>query len=1468
VDKRAKYKAVSNKVLYEIIICIDETDEEYIKDFSGAKDVWEGLRAKYSKIRPQTIREDLKKLVNYKLDSGTSVEDAWTELRQIRRRIGIANPAKMKAITETELFEYLLGGLPDEYSTTRAALDAQINLDVHEKLLVLQNHQDQLRATAAVSVEGNALAAKDDSRSISLKRERSRHRSNERTCYLCGGKRHQVRDCELWEGLAAIARREIRRAKNQTTQKGSRKSSHKSHGTKAKGYDKGHVANSESEGSREDKDKGSESSSDDESSTDEEYAAISRDAIGKIPRSRWAADSGATSHMTDQPRLFRGPLISIPRRTIRVGGGKLYSNQMGIVEMRAESGSMLLDKVLFVPRLGVNLLSTRKICSQDHITGAFDDKNMWFTRHGKRIIKADISDGIYIVSWIAKGLQETAFLAKDSYTNLYTNLDQENSSDDASDTYTRKLHRPRKDIANTNDGKDKLSNNDLKRYTLMHRRFGHCGPEKLRRLHRVSNITKIRVPGHAMRSPCGVCKLAKLKKTIHKQLSPWKDRILELVSIDACGPLPKSLRGNTIFGQIVDNASRKEWSIAAKSRDELVMKLRHWKTRVENECGLKVGRVRVDNASEFVSLVKDWSQKEGLTHEASTVYQSNQNGLVERAIQTAEGDARAMLIDARLPIEFWDEAVEARTYLRNRLPGGVELCTDNYTLSPEQAYSGKMEVDVNHIRVFGSKCYSYVDPKSLPKGGRTDKLMPRGRVGVFMGYSDNTTKQFKVYAPDLGYTTRSASVVWDEGIVGGTIDLKVRGPNSQGTPCELPDRNPVGRPKQEETLQIVTPPSTEKLNNFSVVIPAKTQEIDQSESRVDLTRPPGEIKGCVQSPENQQPITPKANEKAPTDPTPQGQGLVERLVQKEEPKRKEPELAQTRPYDLRKRKASDSIDDRQAKIIRAMLALVQDKEMGGQEIALLAATGTIQGIRIPQSYDEAVNDPENAEQWKAAIQEEIASLKSNNTWEEERLPKSANTVSTKWVFTVKLTVNGEVERFKARLVARGFSQVWGEDFHETFAPTVRMDTLRIFLAIVAAENLECRQFDIKNAFTESKLRERVFLSAPQGVEVRKGHVLRVLRSLYGLKQAARDWNTLARQFLVEIGFQQSLAEPCLYTHNQKGIIVLLYVDDIPAAARQSKQLDWLYAKLSSRFNTKDLGGISKILGARVTRNRKSRELWIDQEQYLRITLDHLGYNEPPHKEKHIPANGYDKLLAAKQGETLTDEKEYQRAIGSVMYGMIYTRPDIAFTTGRLSQHLKGPVQRHYGGLKELLRYIGTTINQKIRYGPSTTRDLVVYTDADWAGDKTDRKSTSGFVVMLYGGPVCWASRKQTSVATSSTESEYIALSTGAKQAVWIGQVIRDMGFPDYIGSDPNNVSIKGDNQGSLALVKNPHLHERSKHIDIQYHYIRDLEEKGKIKVSYIPTTDMVADGLTKPLGRIAFNRFRELIGISVKITTK
>jgi hypothetical protein len=214
-----------------------------------------------------------------------------------------------------------------------------------------------------------------------------------------------------------------------------------------------------------------------------------------------------------------------------------------------------------------------------------------------------------------------------------------------------------------------------------------------------------------------------------------------------------------------------------------------------------------------------------------------------------------------------------------------------------------------------------------------------------------------------------------------------------------------------------------------------------------------------------------------------------------------------------------------------------------------------------------------------------------------------------------------------------------------------------------------------------------------------------------------------------------------------------------------------------------------------------------------------------------------------------------------MYAMVHTRPNIAFVLGKLSQYMQDPSEKHWIYLKALMRYIRSTIHIRLRFGHGGSPKLMVYTDADWAGQKSDRKSTSGGVAMLYGGPISWLSKVQRSVATSSTESEYIAQSTNAKTTQWLAQVLRDIGSPNLIDNDGKTVQMLADNQGAIALAKNPHLHQRSRHIDICYHYVRDLVSKGKVKIDYIPTAKMVADGFTKPLERIAFERFKDQLGM-------
>jgi hypothetical protein len=516
-----------------------------------------------------------------------------------------------------------------------------------------------------------------------------------------------------------------------------------------------------------------------------------------------------------------------------------------------------------------------------------------------------------------------------------------------------------------------------------------------------------------------------------------------------------------------------------------------------------------------------------------------------------------MLKEARLPMEFWDEAAEADVYLRNRTNTGPTI--DDRQVSPEEAFTGTIP-SIDYIRVWGSKCYSHINPKTIPSNQRHDKLVDRGRVGVFMGYSDTTTKQLKVYSPELGYTFRTSRVIVDEETAGGTIDLRIRnckvGP--QGTPNVLEDRRPRGRPKRELAVQPVNPiaaqptsPTTPKTIPVVEIPPfVPPPNIPKFSEDDDIEGEDGKANQSTTKDESQ-----SNSEEIPT-PRKDDSTRMAGEMDSPRPTSLEPDVQMEeapRYFTRSKRKRSNSLneeDERLAKIVKAMLAQLQQAKT---ETAFPAQI--VQGIKIPLTYKEAINDPKYSEQWKAAMREEMLSLAANGTWKEVIPPKGANQVSTKWVYTIKTKVDGTIERFKARLVARGFSQVYGQDYTDTFALTVRMDTLRLFLAMVAREDLDCSHFDIKNAFTESHLAEEIYLSPPNGMEIKKGYVLQALKSLYGLKQAARDWNLLCKKNLLKWGFKQSLADPCLFIHQEREIQLLIYVDDILAAAKNQEQID-------------------------------------------------------------------------------------------------------------------------------------------------------------------------------------------------------------------------------------------------------------------------------------------------------------------------
>ncbi|KAI1001928.1 hypothetical protein K3495_g6279 [Podosphaera aphanis] len=521
----------------------------------------------------------------------------------------------------------------------------------------------------------------------------------------------------------------------------------------------------------------------------------------------------------------------------------------------------------------------------------------------------------------------------------------------------------------------------------------------------------------------------------------------------------------------------------------------------------------------------------------------------------------------------------------------------------------------------------------------------------------------------------------------------------------------------------------------------------------------------------------------------------------------------------RKRSHIDSGDnpagfDRETyKRIKAYIAqLESEQEFTNPESAFSCFPGT--EIPIPRSYDQAIADSIYGEKWKKAVSEGLDGIFANGTFEEEIPPDGANIVGMKWIFTIKFLYDGSIERFKARLVVRGFSQIYGQDFTETFAPTVWADTLQVFLTIVAAEDLEAEQFDIKLAFTEATPREYLYCRPPAGVPIQMHHVWRPQRSLYGLKQAARDWNQLARSFLLQIGFKQSSSDPYLFTLSSRQLILLLYFDDISISARDSNEIRWFEKLLTNKFKTTSLGEMKKILGMRITRERSNRTLYLDQKQYLETILDRFGINEPRRRGRFVLLKGYDLIQPSTSGDVRVNASEYQQIIGSMTHAMVYTRPDICYSTGKFSQFMSYPVEHHAYGAKGVLQYLKDTVDSQLRFGPVDGQDdkLSMFSDADLASDRSDRKSTSGFAARLYGGLVSWGSRKLTSVATSSTESEYVSQPMCAKQAFWLGQVLRDIGYGEYIGKIPSQVHMMGDNQGAIALAKDPRLHEQSKHI--------------------------------------------------------
>lgn len=513
----------------------------------------------------------------------------------------------------------------------------------------------------------------------------------------------------------------------------------------------------------------------------------------------------------------------------------------------------------------------------------------------------------------------------------------------------------------------------------------------------------------------------------------------------------------------------------------------------------------------------------------------------------------------------------------------------------------------------------------------------------------------------------------------------------------------------------------------------------------------------------------------------------------------------------------------------------------------------------PKNIKEALSSSAGS-QWELAAKAEFESLMENETWELVKLPPGRKPIGCKWVFKLKMNPDGTVDRYKARLVAKGYSQVEGVDYSETFAPVAKFPSIRAILALAASEDMEIHQMDVKTAFLNGTLDEEIYMDQPEGFRVpgKEGLVCKLKKSLYGLKQAPRAWNVAIHAYLRCLGMQQSNVDHCVYIKkwNNHTLWMVIYVDDLILASDSMQLLEEVKRALKSGFKMTDLGELKHFLGIQVAREREKRKIWLSQQHYITQILRKYGMQDC--KSVKTPLDTSQKLQKTMQPKNEEEKQQmsaipYRQAVGSLIYAMQGTRPDIAAAIGSVSQYMENPGMQHWTAVKRILRYLQGTRDLALWIGGEKP---LGYSDADWAGCLDTRRSTTG-ALWLIGGAVSWQSKKQATTALSSTEAEYMALTAAAKDGIWLRALLQSLGRPVE-----SPLVILEDNQGAIALAKNPVSHARSKHIDVRYHFIREALERGEIKLEYCSTADMAADVLTKALSAQKVMEFREKMGLA------
>lgn len=920
-----------------------------------------------------------------------------------------------------------------------------------------------------------------------------------------------------------------------------------------------------------------------------------------------------------------------------------------------------------------------------------------------------------------------------------------------------------------------------------HQRFGHISNNTIKRMIKDKLVNGLELTNEANPShTCEACALGKCKNASHPTRNTPKSTVAgQILHFDVVGPMDvESLKGSRYYLLCKDEASSYRFVRSVLGKHQVPDEVKNIISQAEIETKTRALQIVSDNGKEFDNhYLTNFLKARGICQKFSAPYTPQQNGFIEREVRTISEAAKTMLLKSNLGKELWAEAVNTACYVMNRVPGS------NKTKTPYEMWFGR-KPSVKHLHVFGQEAVIM-----KPERERT-KLSEKGHKVIFVGYHEQFENTYRFLDPECGRIIISCDAIF------------------------LYKNVPIQENAIDTDPQIVDQ-RKEPLRQAS----SESDEDSESESESDtiIERSQGTLSD--EESEAGNPIDQTVYHDAESEPhklNSSEKKVKADAVNKQEASERDDHEADQDSF-TRKIDKGLYIQKRPPKILPTRLR---------SQIHHAKLT-THDAEDDPKSYEEAMTRSDK-KKWLTAMKEEIDSLKKNDVWVLVNRPKT-NVVTNKWVLKIKRKPDGSIDRYRARLVARGFSQKYGTDYFETFAPVANTTSIRLLFAHAAIENLNMAQFDVKTAFLYGTLDETVYMEQPEGFVEQKDKVCLLKRSLYGLKQSPRQWNQKFSNFLKDLNLHMSEHDNCIFYREDKSLIIAIYVDDGIIFAKDKKDISHVLNELCSRFEIHSLDNAGTFLGFQIHKHENG-DITLHQESYVNTILKRFRMDQSTPTESPVAVS-----KSKSTPEELEQNTPYREAVGSLMYAAVTTRVDIAYAVNKVSRRVADPTGEDWKDVKRIFRYLNGNKSLGLHYSRANNKGLAIYCDSDYAGDTDTSRSTTGFVMMYGGAPIHWRSHRQDLITLSSTEAEFVSICTTIKELVWLRKLALELKIiKDY----PANLYC--DNQSAIRIACNEKSSHRTKHMSVQARYPREQVERGEVVIKHIKTDNQLADMLTKP----------------------